>query len=394
VKILHVMNSTNPSHGGPSQVISQTEAFLNRLGHFSEIVCVDPLDSPWLKDATMTTHALGPAWTRYRFTTRLVPWLRAHARDYDCAVVHGLWRYNSFAAWRALRTTGTPYFLYVHGMLDPVFRRFFPGKHLQKWLHWVLFEHYVARDARALIFCCQEEARKAAIAFRPYQVTTAIVPCCVPAPPSENCGARNAFYECWPEVRGKRMLLFLGRLHRKKGCDLLIEAFGRVATRDSNLQLVMAGYTDELDWIAQLKRRTQALGIASQVTWTGSLPVDMKWSAFRTADAFVLPSFQENFGIAVVEALACGTPVLISRGVDIWSEILAEEAGLVGEVGIAGTVDLVERWSLLSADDRNTLRSNAANCYTRRFRPEAATSRLVDVLRGQAGNGPTNVTVG
>jgi len=287
-----------------------------------------------------------------------------------------------YAVWRSMRTTGTPYFLYVHGMLDPANRQVFPLKHWQKWLHWTLIEHRVARCARAVLFTCHEEARKAAISFRPYQVKPEIVPCCVASPPPEQNGAREAFYERWPDVRDKRVLLFLGRLNRKKGCDLLIESFGRLASRDPKLHLVIAGPAEHREWVSQLRLRARTLGLQSRVTWTGPLAGEMKWSAFRTADAFILPSHSENFGIAVVEALACGTPVLISNHVDIWREILDERAGLVAEVGLSGTLDLIERWRSLPADDRDRMRLNASNCYTHRFWPDAAATRLVDVLSG------------
>ncbi len=386
VRILHAISSLDPSRGGPGEVIRQSQPILERMGHRCEVVCLDRPDAPWLKDLPMPAYALGPGSTRYAFAPRLAPWLRAHAADYDCVLVHGLWRYIGYAVWRAVRATDTPYFLYTHGMLDPIFRQIFPWKHWQKRLHWALIEHRVARDARAVLFTCQEEARKAALAFRPYRVTPAIAPCCVATPPPPCGGVMDEFCRRWPEVRGKRVLLFLGRLHRKKGCDLLIESFGRFAQTAPELHLIMAGPEEEREWVAGLKVRAEELGVASRITWTGPLSGDLKWSAFRLAEAFILPSHQENFGIAVVEALACGTPVLVSKGVDIWTEILEEKAGLVDEVGAAGMANLLERWLSNSAEEQNAMKRNALQCYASRFQPEAAAARLIDVLsRGEHG---------
>jgi glycosyltransferase involved in cell wall biosynthesis len=129
-------------------------------------------------------------------------------------------------------------------------------------------------------------------------------------------------------LRGKRLLLFMGRLHPKKGCDLLLEAWATTLANDPAWHLVFAG-PDELQWQQTLAARAAALGLADRVTWTGMLRDTMKWSAFFAAEVFALPSHQENFGIAVAESLACGVPVLISREVNIWREIEAVHAGLV-----------------------------------------------------------------
>jgi glycosyltransferase involved in cell wall biosynthesis len=273
-------------------------------------------------------------------------------------------------------------------MLDPVFQKVFPWKHLQKRIHWASIEHRVARDARAVLFTCREEARKAAKSFRPYHATPGIAPCCVASPPPESREASDMFCHTWPETRGKRVLLFLGRIHRKKGCDLLIEAFGQIASRDALLHLVMAGPPEPPQWVDQLKLRAQALGVESRITWPGMLSGNAKWAAFRMAEAFILPSYQENFGIAVVEALACGTPVLISKGVDIWPEIVEAKAGLVGDVGLAGTLDFLGRWLSMDKNERDTMRRAAADCFRKRFQGEAAAARLIEVLSAGVGSRP------
>ena len=140
---------------------------------------------------------------------------------------------------------------------------------------------------------------------------------------------RAAFLTRFPQLEGRQFFLFLARLHRKKGCDLLIEAFARVASAHPNLDLVMAG-PDEGGLRPQLEeRKRRSLGIAGRVHWTGMLEDDLKWGALRSAEAFVLPSHQENFGVAVVEALACGLPVLISDKVNIWPDIVEDGAGIV-----------------------------------------------------------------
>ena len=118
----------------------------------------------------------------------------------------------------------------------------------------------------------------------------------------------------------------------------------------------------------------------SGITFTGMLTGSLKWGAFSAADAFILPSHQENFGIAVVEALACGTPVLISNKVNIWREIAAAEAGYVENDDLAGTARLIERWVGTAPDVRATMKENARECFARHFEINRATDSLLEAL--------------
>ena len=180
-------------------------------------------------------------------------------------------------------------------------------------------------------------------------------------------------------MRNKRLLLFLGRIHQKKGCDLLIEAFARVAARDPALHLVIAG-PDQEGWIKNLMALAKARGVKDRITWTGMLTGDMKWGAFHAAEVFILPSHSENFGIVVSEALACGVPVLISDKVNIWREIVQDGAGFAEPDTLDGTVTLLKRWLGLSADELHQMRNRARACYKDRFEIQQAAKKLVSVI--------------
>jgi glycosyltransferase involved in cell wall biosynthesis len=200
------------------------------------------------------------------------------------------------------------------------------------------------------------------------------------APEIDLAGAREDFFQSFPQLRGRRFLLFLGRLHEKKGCDLLIEAFAALrnsASADQSLDLVLAGPCADAGYEEHLKRMASSV---SGVTFTGMLAGAQKWGAFSAADAFILPSHQENFGIAVVEALACGTPVLISNKVNIWREIATAEAGYVENDHLAGTARLIERWVGAAADVCAAMKENARECFARHFEINRATDSLIEVL--------------
>ena len=122
------------------------------------------------------------------------------------------------------------------------------------------------------------------------------------------------------------------------------------------------------------------LGVSGRVVWTGMLTGALKWGAFHAAEAFVLPSHQENFGIAVAEALACGVPVLVSDKVNIWREIAEDRSGFVEPDTLEGTRRLLERWLAVPLEERNVLRETARRCFAARFEISRAAASLTQTL--------------
>ena len=380
MRVLNVIRSVDPVHGGPAEGLRQSVAATRELGHVEEVLTLDDPEAPCVLAFPAPTHALGPVATHYGYTRRLLPWLREHAADYDAVVVHGLWQYHGRAVWQALHDTPVPYFVYPHGMLDPWFRQAYPLKHLKKSLYWALAERLVLRDARAVLFTAAEESRLAAQTFRSYEVKPSVVGYGVSLGAEAAAGSAAEFAQAWPATQGKRVVLFLGRLHPKKGGDLLIDAFARALQLEPRLHLVMAGPDDRSGVRAGLEAKAARLGITEHITFTGMLSGDAKWSALRAAEVFALPSHQENFGIAVVEALAMGVPVLISDKVNIWREIVQHDAGFAESDTLAGTTAVLRRWLALDADARQQMRLQAVGCYQRHFHMTAAARRLIDTI--------------
>jgi glycosyltransferase involved in cell wall biosynthesis len=267
-------------------------------------------------------------------------------------------------------------------MLDPWFRRTYPLKHLKKWLYWPWADYRVVRDARAVLFTSEEERRLAGQSFALYRARERVVAFGTGAPPADADRRREAFLAEFPELRDRRVLLYLGRLHEKKGCDLLIRAFAAVAAADQTLNLVMAG-PDQTGWAPALRNLAESLGVAERVVWPGMLDHDRKWGAFFCAEAFVLPSHQENFGVAVAEALSCGVPVLISDKVNIWREIAAAGAGLVDTDDLEGTRRLLGRWLALDNSAQQAMREPARRLFLGQFTAKAMAAGLLNLIDEQ-----------
>jgi glycosyltransferase involved in cell wall biosynthesis len=383
MKLLHILSSVNPDGGGPTEGVRQRGIRLVEMGHRVEVVSLDDPGAPFLADFPLQVHAVGPPRGRYRYSDKLVSWLLEHARDYDAIVINGLWQYNSFGAWRALHRLRIPYFVFTHGMLDPWFKTEYPLKHLKKWLYWPWADYRVLRDARAVLFTSQEELLQARKSFWLYRAREQVVAYGTRTPPQDAQALREKFLAAQPHLRGARVLLFLSRIHEKKGCDLLVRAFATLSAADPALQLVIAG-PDQTGWVATLKALAQQLGIAQRITWPGMLRDDMKWGAFYAAEAFVLPSHQENFGIAVAEALGCGLPALISDKVNIWREVASSQAGLVAPDTLAGTVQLLGTWQSMSTAERTAMGAAARALFHRSYTVDAMAQGLLEVVRNDA----------
>ncbi|RZL88615.1 MAG: glycosyltransferase [Variovorax sp.] len=379
MRLLHLIPSVDPRGGGPIEGVRRIHDALAAMGHEGELVSLDSPDAPWVTDFSGRVTALGPSIAPYGYTARLVPWLKAHADGYDAVIVNGLWQYVGFGAWRALHGSRTPYFVYSHGMLDPWFKRRYPLKHLKKWLYWPWAEYRVLRDAAAVLFTCEEERLLARQSFWLYRCREVVGSYGTTAAPRDAKALSALFLSSFPELERKRLLLFLGRVHEKKGCDLLLEAFSQIAAEAPDVQLVIAGPGDE-SLMRQLKSRAALLGLSSRITWTGMLSGNLKWGAFYACEVFCLPSHQENFGIAVAEALACSRPVLISDKVNIWREIAEDKAGFIEPDTLEGTIALLRRWLASTPDDLAAMRTAALRCFEQRFQMEHVAENLVRII--------------
>src|SRR5689334_1269224 len=148
MRILRSIHTLNPAVGGPIESVRQSSAALQARGHEVEVVTLDAAGASWLKETPFPVHAIGPS-EGYGYSSQLAPWIRQRRDSFDAVVVHGVWQYLGVAAWRALRDSATPYFVFPHGMLDPWFARRYPLKHLKKMLYWPV-ESRVLRSATAV----------------------------------------------------------------------------------------------------------------------------------------------------------------------------------------------------------------------------------------------------
>lgn len=375
MRVLHVLDTINPSGAGPVEA-ARLYCAIARADYRPEVLSLDSDIEAWRHSWRVPVHAVGRSRLLPRYSSGLIPWLRANGHRFDAVVVHSVFGYHLVGVWRALPPS-TPYFLILHGSLNRWFRKAYPRKHRKKVAFWRTIIGRAVAGARSVFYLCQEEKRIADPAFPIRSVGEAFVPLGI----LPHQASAKPFFERFPSLRGKRLLLFFGRICYTKGCDLLLEAFAKAASHAPEAHLVMCG-TDHEQWQSALMSRAGRLGIANRVTWIGPLFGDERWPLLSAAELLILPSRCEAFPIVVLEALSCGTPVLISRDVNIHPQIENSGAGLVCD----GTVESIEvairHWLALNPDERGEFAERAAKCQKEQFDLQRAFEAHVRAIRG------------
>ena len=293
MRILHVVPSLDPAHGGPPVVAARLAAAQAGLGHDVSVLSGDPPDR---------LPAFAPLWDGVPGADRVGR--RGTVAGSDVVHLHGVWGGLLRSTAAATRAAGVPYAVAPHGMLDPWS---LSQKRVKKRLGLLLGYRRMLDRAAFLHALNQDEARlMAPLGLRsPVEIVgNGVFPGEVDPPPP------GTFRAAHPALGDDPYVLFLGRLHAKKGLDVLADAFAILARTDARCRLVVAGPDGGAR--ADLDRRLATAGLAARSHVVGPLYGPAKYAALADAAVFCLPSRQEGFSVAILEAMACGTPVVVS----------------------------------------------------------------------------------
>jgi glycosyltransferase involved in cell wall biosynthesis len=305
--------------------------------------------------------------------------IEQRVRRAEAVHLHGLWQGHTRRGARAARRYGVPYLIAAHGMAEPWAMR---HKALRKRVYTALVERRNLRRASCLHALSRPEVgHLRALAPR---TPVCLVPNGVDLAALEDLPPRAELEALHPELRGKSLLLFLSRLHVKKGLDLLAEAMGTLAPNRPELHLILAGNDDGAR--APFLARMEALGLADRVTYLGHVAGESARRAWGAADAFVLPSYSEGFSMAILEALACRLPVVITSACH-FPELEAAQGGIVvepdREAVTHGLADLLDATAAQRAD----LGRRGRRLVEERYSWDRQGERLAEVYRWLAGGG-------
>jgi len=341
LKVLHVISGIDPRGGGPAEALrglatAQAAAGLN-VRVLATFFAGDDLGiAAVLQARGVTVRLVGPCRKPLGRHPDLASATGEAVATADVVHIHALWEEVQHLSARAARDSQKPYLIRPCGMLDPwSLRQSWLKKRL--YLYWRLQRHL---NSAATIHFTSDVEQSGAASLR-LQAPAIVEPNGIDVSEYADLPSRGTFRGRRGIPPGETVVLFLGRLHPKKGLDLLLPAFARVG---HDCILVIAGPGEET-YQASLKAEATRLGIADRVVFTGMLLGEDKLAAFVDADLFVLPSYQENFGIAVAEAMAAGLPVLISDQVNINKEVAIRGAGGVVPTDAEALATELVRWT-------------------------------------------------
>ncbi|WP_432713825.1 glycosyltransferase [Pedobacter sp.] len=387
MKLLHVIPTLDPQAGGMSQAIKTMVSGLCAQKVQSEVLSFDEPDAVYLQDVSVPIHALGSGSGPWNYNQKIMVWLLENLSKYDVVINHGLWCYQGYALTKAMKqlkelhpgNTVPRLFVMPHGMLDPYFQLAKDRKYKawRNWVYWKLIEKRLIHAAEGLLFTCEEELIKGP--FKPFMPKQSlVVGLGVDRPPKYTAAMKMSFEKKVPGLKNSSYLLFLSRIHEKKGIDLLITAYEKALMGGVTLaKLVIAGPGLDTPYGKKIQLKVfNDILLRRNVIFSGMVSGAAKWGAFYGCEAFILPSHQENFGVAVVEALSCGKPVLISNQVNIWREIKREGGCYVDDDTVEGTSRLLLQWKQTSPAQKELLSENAIKAFNKYFSTAYAAKRL------------------
>ena len=362
MRILHVIADLDARKGGPAAACLGLARLMARRGHDVRIVTTDRGFGSGEGSNTdgVDIEALPGSWPAFFGASwPMARRLRELIASVDVIHLHALYLFHDWVAARYSWSLGKPYVLMPHGALDPfIYRR----HRWRKYIVEVAFQKEVSRRAAGLHYTTAEEWQLA----RPHAHNSrgCILSIGADLDVFEHLPPRSALRARYPIIGDRKVMLFLGRLNYKKGVDILIEAFARVARERDDIFLVLAGPDDGV------RDRAEALisrlGIAERSLFTGMVSGEEKRIVLAGADVFLLPSQSENFGLTVVEAAACRTPIVLSERVNIWREFRDAEAALTAPPTVS---EFAERLNLLleNPGDATKMGHRAAQFARSRF---------------------------
>jgi len=290
-------------------------------------------------------------------------------------IAHGLWQWPGAMALKYNRLIGTPYIVFPHGMLDPWFKEKYPIKHLKKQIYWLCKQYRIIKNSSAVCFTTETERQLARKTFWPYQCKEKVTGLGVASPQGNKIEQTELFQKKFPISKNKKLLLYMGRVHPKKGLDLLLSSFVK-NSKQGDLLVIAAPLSKNCRYTQKLYEKYNKPG--GNILWTGMLDGDIKWGALRTADALILPSHQENFGMVVAEACSVSTPVLITNKVNLYQEVLHYDAGLVERDDQNGVDNLLRGWFLGKLESK---KQNAYHCFQEKLHISRTAEKIIAIAR-------------
>jgi len=325
MKLLHYFPITRLTEGGTVRAAIDFCSVLALRGHDVTWLTSDDIDTPdsW-KDGEPncpSIQQLGPITKAgQRLSEEQVALAAEVAKDADVTHIHAMWIPSNPQMAKACDSVGTPWVLSTHGMLDDWCMQ---QRTLKKKFYLSTAGRILLRGATTFLTTAEEERRQSSRWLKHDNI--AVIPYIVDLEPYKEVPSPKEAIEEYGQSEDPTVL-FLSRVHEKKSIETLVDAAAILKQRGTPIRVLIAG-TGEESYINTLKKRAESAGVSKSVVFLGMVVGDLKLSLYAMADVFALPTQQENFGIVYPEAMLCETPVIGTKGTDIWREL--EKGGAI-----------------------------------------------------------------
>ncbi len=362
---------------GVSVTVYATNASLDGKVSVNEEVDVDGVKVIYFCFAKFLEFLGKSGW---QFSWQMTKALRKDLKKFDLVHIHAIWNYPAAMAAYYCRLFDKPYIISPRGTLYP----YTIGK--SSWKKWPYYQMVMKRcitGATIVHYTTEDEAERCH-PFLGLKNSAVIISNGIDISKYNDLPAKENLSERYPILKGKKVVLFLGRIHWIKGLDILSKAYGKLARQRKDVHLLIVGFGEE-GYEKKVRRWLEEEGVSKQVTFTGMLRGKEKLEVLAGSDLFVLPSYSENFGMAVVEAIACGLPIVISNRVGIYKEVARSKAGMIIETDAE---QLAEAMANL-LDDPDTCKEmgeNGLKLVKERFCLDKVAERMIDVYKGILNN--------
>lgn len=378
MKILHIIPRIAPRYGGPCKVANELCQALVEKGHKASIFTTNidgdkdldvPLNQPVYKNGVEIRYFRGSFPRYWVFSIGFWKAISKLIKKFDVVHIHSLYLFVTLIAAYYCRRYDIPYLVRPHGTLDPFLLK---KRIIRKKTYIALFEKRNLNGASAIHYTTEDEMNLAN--GLNIQTKGIVIPVGLNLQDYEKLPPQGIFRKEYPEIGQKTIVLFFGRIDFKKGIDILIKAFGKALIESSDMHLVITGpendkYGNEVrNWVKEEQ-------IEESVTITGMLLGEEKFAVLSDADIFVLPSYSENMGLAVIEAMACRLPVIISNRVNICHDVEEYNAGIVTECDVEQFAN-----AIIHLHNNPQLRREIGACGKELVRKKYVWARIVEQM--------------
>lgn len=375
IKVLRIIPTLDKSFGGPTNTILDNSSALIKSGIKVDILTYDKKKNYFVNNRVKIINK-GPAIGNYKFSLNLLFWLIKNKSKYDLFIIHGIFQFSTLIARLILKNK---YFVFIHGALDPYFSSEF-FKCLKKKIYWRLIEKQNLLNAKSIILTNNAEKNQLAHTYvNTTGIKKSVVEYGISKPKFNKKRSQEKFYNKFPKLKNRKFLLFLGRFHKKKGLDVLINSLRNISKKNIHINVLMVGPYSK--YKEDLINKSKIEGLNDNIFWSDTLSGELKWGAITSSKGMVLPSNGENFGVSLVESLSCSRPVLTTYKVNIYNKILQTDSGLISHNKTNDFTKILLKFNSFNDKQIKQYSQNSLKCFNENFNIDKKINSLVKILR-------------